>query len=281
MLRIANWEKYYEPNTNPLRPVKKPLPWLKLPTCMDEGYMYLIEHENGGLHFAAWIAMLEIAARRPSQERGKLPKGFGSDPHDIHGICQSLFLISRIPAAYFEGAIPRLLEMGWIEEVEGAPAVATVASPLIPPVRHALPTPPKVRQTVLRPSRFEEFWKRYPKKVNKDAACREWLSFDCEEKADLVFACLLRYERSREVASGAVMNPASSAEKVGWLAMCHADNWTSDWPVSEGAKQAVEQEKRPVLPAGCANCNGQPFVNGARCTCPRGRALKLLDEGRG
>lgn len=39
-----------------------------------------------------------------------------------------------------------------------------------------------------------------------------------------------------------------------------------------------------VLPAGCSRCNGAPFVvhdrGAARCTCPRGRALHQMDQGR-
>lgn len=39
-----------------------------------------------------------------------------------------------------------------------------------------------------------------------------------------------------------------------------------------------------VLPAGCGECRGEPWVIGdrgaTRCACPRGQALKTMDQGR-
>jgi hypothetical protein len=83
---------------------------------------------------------------------------------------------------------------------------------------------------VSRSARFDEFWERYPRKVGKDSACHDWISFDCDKCATEVFACLDRYLKSREVAQGVVRNPGSTAEKLGWLADCARDNWDCDWP---------------------------------------------------
>jgi hypothetical protein len=39
------------------------------------------------------------------------------------------------------------------------------------------------------------------------------------------------------------------------------------------------------LPAGCSRCNGAPFVihdrGAGRCACPRGQALRQMDQHRG
>jgi hypothetical protein len=87
-------------------------------------------------------------------------------------------------------------------------------------------------------------------------------------------ACADRYLSSDEVSRDIVK------QFFNWLEQQHRDRWAGEWPASEGAKQAAEEAKRPVLPAGCEICQNRPFVHGARCACPRGRALRLLDQQR-
>lgn len=103
--RIRDWNEHFENNRS--REIKR-MDWVPMPNKMDgSGYAELLDHPNGAAHFGAWVAIVEIASRRPV--RGELPHG-GAD------ICRVLWRMSRIPAVVFEEAIPRLLDIQWIEE---------------------------------------------------------------------------------------------------------------------------------------------------------------------
>jgi hypothetical protein len=105
-LRIVDWDKHFE---NAASRKLKSLDWVSIPNKMDgSGYTALLDHPNGAAHLGAWYAMVEIASRQT--KRGNLPF--------LAGICQCLGRISRIPAEVFEEVIPRLLEIGWIEEIQ-------------------------------------------------------------------------------------------------------------------------------------------------------------------
>jgi hypothetical protein len=105
--RIKNWDKNFENNRT--RELKR-MEWVPVPNRMDgDSYTELVDHPNAASHFGAWIAMVEIASRR--SVRGTLPQGSA-------GIAQALARISRLPAEVFDEVIPRLLQMGWIEEYQ-------------------------------------------------------------------------------------------------------------------------------------------------------------------
>lgn len=83
------------------------------------GYAELVSHERGSEHFAAWVAIVEIAATQ--SPRGSLPKAVGRNPHDVGGICQSLSRISHLPIRIFEESVPRLLnDLQWIENTDSS-----------------------------------------------------------------------------------------------------------------------------------------------------------------
>jgi hypothetical protein len=87
--------------------------WIPVPNRMDgEGYTALVDHANGAAHLGAWLAMLEIASRR--DPRGTLPQEGAEIP-------RALARISRLPASVFEEALPRLLQIGWIEQYGESP----------------------------------------------------------------------------------------------------------------------------------------------------------------
>ncbi len=61
MLRIRDWSKLYENNRT--RELKR-LDWVPVPNRLDgDGYTELLDHPDGGLHYAAWIVMVQIASR--------------------------------------------------------------------------------------------------------------------------------------------------------------------------------------------------------------------------
>ena len=78
--------------------------------------------------------------------------------------------------------------------------------------------------------RFDEVFSRWPRKTNRDSACRDWVSLVTVDIEDKVFACVDRYLASAEVARGAVRNLGSSVAREGWLVECAKDNWDCDWP---------------------------------------------------
>lgn len=113
VMRIANWSQSFETAENKklLR-----LTWLALPTKQEgDGYTELMSaHENGCAHFGAWTAMLQLAAK--CTPRGTLVRNLGGRlvAHDAASIGR----ITRVPVTVLDEAIPRLVEIGWLEAIE-------------------------------------------------------------------------------------------------------------------------------------------------------------------
>jgi hypothetical protein len=106
--RIRDWTSLYENNRT--RELKR-LDWVPVPNRMDgDGYTELLDHPAGVSHLGAWLALVQIASR--CDPRGTLMRDRGK-AHDF----RSLSRISRIPAETFEEAIPRFLDIGWLEEL--------------------------------------------------------------------------------------------------------------------------------------------------------------------
>lgn len=104
--RIRDWDKHFE---NAASRKLKRLDWVAVPNKMDgSGYMKLVDHPNGAAHLGAWYAAIEIASRQ--KIRGTLP--------DVGGICQCLGKISQLPGRLFEEVLPRLVEIGWVEQYQ-------------------------------------------------------------------------------------------------------------------------------------------------------------------
>lgn len=261
MLRIADWENNFENASS--RKLKR-LDWVPLPNRMDgAGYTALVDHPNGAAHLGAWIAIVEIASRQTV--RGTLPDGVG-------GICRCLGRISRLPGGIFEEAIPRLLEIGWLEQIQqltedlpqsadalaesptsSAKSVSTgkgmegngrethtqEAAVCAPPKIAFMPTKPTAADlTEPVSTRFEEFWAQYPRKQRRDFACREWLSIVTSATEGAVFACLARYLASDEVTRGIVANPDK------WLYEQHRNGWAGDWPRAPSTAVANHKQSR-------------------------------------
>lgn len=111
MLRISNWNARFENNRT--RELKTML-WVPIEILDDGAYSELVEeHRNGAAHYGAWIAIVKIAGN--CVPRGTLvkygPKG-KAVPHDA----KSLSRISGMPKNLFSAVIPRLLEIGWLEQ---------------------------------------------------------------------------------------------------------------------------------------------------------------------
>ncbi len=106
--RIKDWNDNFENNRT--RELLK-LSWVPIPNSLDgAGYTELIEHQNGPAHYAVWVGCVIVASK--CDPRGTLLRG-SKKAHNLG----SLSRISRIPQMVFEEALPRLIELGWLERI--------------------------------------------------------------------------------------------------------------------------------------------------------------------
>ena len=112
ILRITDWDKHFECSQS--RNLKR-MAWVPVRIKLaGDGYTQLLDHPNGAAHFGGWIGLVEVGAT--CEPRGTLLRGNGK-PHDV----ESLSRITRIPVEILAEAIPRLLDIGWLEhETAGA-----------------------------------------------------------------------------------------------------------------------------------------------------------------
>lgn len=119
---IRNWSLHFENNRT--RDLKE-LRFVILPNKHDgDGYTELLDHPNGAAHYGAWIAIVQVASRgqHPAGGCGIVPgccecRGIllrdGAKPHDP----ASLARITRIPEKVFKDVLPRLVAIGWMEQI--------------------------------------------------------------------------------------------------------------------------------------------------------------------
>lgn len=113
MYRIRDWDKHFENNRT--RDLKE-LRFVILPNKHDgDGYTELLDHPNGAAHYGAWVAIVQVASK--CDPRGTLLRQSRTplrDSAEAHNSA-SLARITRIPKDVFEEAIPRLVQIGWLE----------------------------------------------------------------------------------------------------------------------------------------------------------------------
>lgn len=118
-LRIRSWDKHYENNRS--RELKRP-EWLPLPNKFDgTGFMELLDHPAGMSHYGAWCLLLAAASRMPTRGLLVTDSGKAMTTKDIARM-------TRGSAKGFDEALPRLLAIGWVEEVEVNGDVSNVES---------------------------------------------------------------------------------------------------------------------------------------------------------
>lgn len=122
--RIANWNDHYE--TAESRRIKALL-WVATPNRHDSvGFCLLLRHPNGMAHYGAWNLILQVASK--CSTRGLLTFGGKTPrPHTAATIAN----VSHGSQKVIEEVLPRLLELGWLEEVDiGAQQSAGQAQPI-------------------------------------------------------------------------------------------------------------------------------------------------------
>lgn len=93
VLIVTDWNERFENSRT--REMKR-MQWVPVPNRFDgDGYTELMDHDQGGLHYAAWVLLLEVASK--CQERGRLLRDNGR-PHDAG----SLSRLTRLPKHAFE-----------------------------------------------------------------------------------------------------------------------------------------------------------------------------------
>lgn len=107
-IAIKGWDTLYE---NSETKKYKHLKWVPIPNKHDgTGWAELWNLRKAPEIFAAFIIMLEIASKCP--KRGVIHKdGVSYGPKEMA-------LKSRAPESIFVDAIPALIKIGWIEEIE-------------------------------------------------------------------------------------------------------------------------------------------------------------------
>lgn len=109
MLRIKDWNKYFENNrTREMVDMR----WVPVPNRHDgDGYTDLMSRNNPLEIYGAWHLILQIASKcRP---RGTLLRE-GGKAHN----CESIARQTRAPEAGIRKAVVVLLSVGWLEEID-------------------------------------------------------------------------------------------------------------------------------------------------------------------
>ena len=106
--RVRDWDLHFENNRT--RELRR-LAWVPVPNKHDgDGYNELIDRRNGAAMLGAWIAIVQVASK--CDPRGTLMRD-GVNPHTPHSLARK----TRLPATCFEAAIPVLMQIGWLEEL--------------------------------------------------------------------------------------------------------------------------------------------------------------------
>jgi hypothetical protein len=126
LLRIREWATHFENNRT--KELKR-MAWVPMPVKHDgDGYTELLDHENGAAHFGVWCFIVQLAAKCEPRgtlirtiveedQKGAIPQAPATAPHSPATMAR----ISRMKVRDFEEAIPRLLQIGWLEEVTEIP----------------------------------------------------------------------------------------------------------------------------------------------------------------
>lgn len=104
--RIKDWDRHFEVAQSRL--IKGRMTWVAMPTKHD-GLGYKRVMRAGPLHYAAWVLLVEVAAKCPT--RGLLVNSDRAlTPEDLE-------VMTEFPAKHFAAAFPVLVSVGWLEVV--------------------------------------------------------------------------------------------------------------------------------------------------------------------
>ena len=127
--QITDWDEHYESAES--RKVKR-LGWVRVPNKHDGGsFCELLDHQDGMAHLGAWLLILQVASKMPV-------RGLLVDERGRALAAKDIARRTRGSVRSITDAIPRLIEAGWLEEVqtfdelEGEPPAKLRQSPDAP-----------------------------------------------------------------------------------------------------------------------------------------------------
>jgi len=107
---VRDWKNFENHRTRVLHNLR----WVMMPTGMDDtGYVRLVAGDGGAANLGVWLAIVQIASRGGPERRGWLVDS-GGVALDVPLIAS----ISRLPQEAVRCGMDRLLEIGWLEELE-------------------------------------------------------------------------------------------------------------------------------------------------------------------
>jgi hypothetical protein len=127
--RVRDWDQHFE--THKTRILQR-VSFVPIPNKLDgDGFTWLLNHPDGVAHYGAWMMIVLIASKcdprgwlvrdelRSGEFRRTPPEGGATVQHvvKIAHSCGDLARISRANISVFECAIPRLMTIGWLEEI--------------------------------------------------------------------------------------------------------------------------------------------------------------------
>lgn len=228
VFRIRDWNRYFELNRS--REIRV-LEWVPCSNRMaDLSYIQLMAHQNGASYFGVWHALVYIASR--CTPRGTLRKDTGESLQ-----IAELAAVARIPEALIVEAVPRFIEIGWLEEI----AIAEPAQIERKANGHAL-ADGSIAPAIVTP--FDDWWKLWiagtHQSSNRDGAQKEFNLYVNAKSLKAAMVCTQDFMTSDRTVRGiGIPNPEN------WIRKNAKDNWTARWPKPKPSRgERVEENLR-------------------------------------
>lgn len=176
LYRVRNWDALFE--TSETRKLKH-LAWVPIPNKHDgKGFRRLMQ--AGPLNYAAWVLILQVASKCP--QRGLLADQDGPlTPSDLS-------IKTDLPVKTFETALHHLLEIGWIETLngEGLPITAgtSPATPADSPVGTELNRTERTEENTKDSCSLQDFYKIYPRHDGGNVPEKSWTKLSRGERLE-------------------------------------------------------------------------------------------------
>ena len=177
--KIQDWE-VLEPNARSDRPdqYKDGIRKILLRTTVHTGnYISLVEGPHGAANLGCWAAIAEYWARQKMENRQDGCLWNGGKPASAKDIA----IAAHINPGPFRYAIPKLLEIGWLQEwATNDGQMTTNDCQMTDPLKVRLG---KVNLGEVNTiAHFETFWKAYPKKKSKGRAKKAFFKINPDEQ---------------------------------------------------------------------------------------------------
>jgi len=250
--RIKDWDIYENSRSRQI----KDCTWTPIPNKQSGlGYKKLVTgHKNGTAHYGAWVAIVLRCSKQHERE-GYLTDGGKKTDTPLSVV--DLALVTSIPESIIKEAIPRFVDIGWLEVVDKQQPVTSLpqgdesSHPFVtslPPNRieekgiegnrieePSLPPIAPTRKKQLYPGSFESLWKIHPK-GNKKPAYKKFRAINPDnETLAAMTVSLFAFLESGQWKNGYAQDLSR------WL---NEEGWENAPPVEHHEETTVEMERR-------------------------------------